>query len=61
MPKKKKYPAKKNIAKAAKEVYSDEPAIVAKTRKKKGKKAAQKQKVAIMLNKARKMGKKKKK
>lgn len=58
---KKKYPAKKNIAKAAKEVFGKEPAIVTKTRKKNGKKAAQKQKVAIMLNKAREMGKKKKK
>ena len=37
---------------AFKEVYEDEPAVVAKTRKKKGAKAAQKQKIAIALSKA---------
>jgi hypothetical protein len=52
MPKKK--PSKKKLAKAFKEVFADEPEIVKKTRKKKGKKAAKRQKVAIALSKARK-------
>lgn len=38
------------------EVYMDEPEIVGKTRAKKGEKAAQKQKVAISLSKARAAG-----
>jgi len=37
---------------AFKEVSSDEPAIVAKTRRKKGKAQARKQKIAIALSKA---------
>lgn len=48
-------PEKAAVMAAAHEMKHDEPAIVAKTRKKKGKKAARKQKIAIMLSKARAM------
>lgn len=41
------------VERAGKEIKADEPEVVAKTRKKKGKAAAQKQRVAIMLSKAR--------
>lgn len=41
------------IEAAFREVNANEPKIVAKTRRKKGAKAAQKQKVAIALSKAR--------
>ncbi len=45
--------ARKLSRKAAfKEVFENEPAIVAKTRRKKGKKRAQAQKIAIALSKA---------
>jgi len=43
-------------AEAFHEVYSNEPAIVAKTRRKSGAVAARKQKVAIALSKARRAG-----
>ncbi len=45
------------VQKAFKEVKKNEPAIVGETRRKKGKKAAEKQKVAIALSKARRAGK----
>ena len=38
---------------AAHELKANPPAVLAKTRKKKGKKAAERQRVAIMLSKAR--------
>lgn len=44
---------KKKREAAFHEVYANEPAIVAKTRKKKGAKVAEKQKIAIALSKAR--------
>lgn len=50
----KSYPPKKNIEAAGREMKANPPAILARTGKKFGKKAARKQKVAIMLNKARK-------
>ncbi len=46
-------PAKSKIEAAGHEMKVNPPAILAQTRKKKGKKAAQKQKIAIMLSKAR--------
>ncbi len=50
----KKYPPKAAIQSAGSEVYKNEPAIVAKTRRKKGRAAARRQKIAIILSKARK-------
>lgn len=44
---------RQQIEAAFREVNADEPAIVGKTRRKKGEKAAQKQKTAIALSKAR--------
>lgn len=46
-------PEKAAVMAAFHGMSEDEPAIVAKTRKKKGKKAARKQRVAIALSKAR--------
>ena len=46
----------KKLESAFHEVNENEPAVVAKTRKKKGAAAAQKQKVAIALSKAREAG-----
>ncbi len=51
---KKSYPARAAVSEAASEVKKNPPAIVKKTAKKFGKKRARAQKVAIMLNKARK-------
>ena len=47
------------LKKAFAEVFKNEPSSVSETRKKKGKKAAQKQKIAIALSKARSMAKRK--
>lgn len=49
-----KMPSHEAVKKAGHEVKENPPAILAKTAKKKGKKAARKQKIAIMLSKARK-------
>lgn len=49
-----KRPPKMAIESAANEMKENPPAILSKTRRKKGKKASQKQAVAIMFNKARK-------
>lgn len=46
----------KLLQKAFHEVKHNEPGVVAKTRKKKGPKAAQKQKIAIAMSKARQAG-----
>lgn len=46
-------PSKGRIEAAGREIKEDPPAILAKTARKKGKAAAHKQKVAIMLSKAR--------
>lgn len=51
--KSKKMPPKKATEAAFHEVNKDEPSIVGKTRAKKGEAAAEKQKVAIALSKAR--------
>ncbi len=53
---KKKTKTKKILSRIGKELKKDEPAIVGKTRRKKGAKAAAKQKTAILLSKARKAG-----
>ena len=45
--------SKQKLAAAFHEIKKDEPAIVGKTRRKKGAEAAQKQKVAIAFSKAR--------
>ena len=44
------------LKKIAREMKKNPPAVLAKTEKKKGKKAAEKQRVAILLSKARKAG-----
>lgn len=49
-------PSKSAVKKAGHEMKVNPPAILAKTKKKKGKAASQKQKIAIMLSKARKQG-----
>lgn len=48
--------AKDKVAAAFHEVHANEPSAVAKTRKKKGSAAAEKQRVAIALSKARAAG-----
>lgn len=48
--------SKRKVEAAFREVKRDEPSVVAKTRRKKGAKAAEKQKIAIALDKARKAG-----
>lgn len=48
--------SKKALSKIGKELKENEPKVVARTRQKKGKKAAQAQKTAILLSKARKAG-----
>ena len=50
----KQYPAKGKIEAAGKEVKANPPSILKSTQRKFGKKAARKQKTAIILNKARK-------
>ncbi len=49
-----KMPPRAAVAAAGHEMKANPPAILAQTAKKKGKKAAQRQKIAIMLSKARK-------
>lgn len=51
------YPAKSRIRRAGHELKVNPPRVLAKTRRKFGKKRAAKQRVAIMLSKARKGGK----
>jgi hypothetical protein len=48
--------SEKKVSAAFREVYADEPSVVAQTRKKQGPEAAQRQKVAIALSKARAAG-----
>jgi hypothetical protein len=50
-------PSKEALEEAGHELKANPPRILAKTRRKKGKKAANKQRVAIMFSKARSMGK----
>jgi hypothetical protein len=56
MPRKKMSKTKKKVRAAFREVHRKEPKVVKKTRRKKGAKAARKQKVAIALAKARRRG-----
>ena len=46
-------PSREALEQAGREIKKNPPAILAKTRRKKGKKAAEKQRVAILLSKAR--------
>jgi len=46
-------PSRKRVRAAFREVNRNEPAVVSRTRRKKGAKAARKQKIAIALSKAR--------
>lgn len=52
----KKTKTEKALSKAGKEMKKKEPATIAKTRRKKGKAAAEAQRVAILLSKAREEG-----
>lgn len=45
-------PSKAKLNRAFSEVYKKEPKVVSKTRKKRGAKAAQRQKIAIAISKA---------
>lgn len=49
-------PSRRRLRTAFHEVKHNEPKVVAKTRRKKGAKAARKQKIAIALSKARRKG-----
>ena len=52
-PREKDVPSKESLQRAGSELKHDPPRVLAKTRRKKGAKAAEKQRVAILLSKAR--------